>query len=35
MIKLQRDKARLRKLTDEGDDFVNASPAACLGRMWS
>ena len=34
MIKLQRDKARLRKLTDEDDDFVDASPAECLGMMW-
>jgi hypothetical protein len=34
MIKLQRDKARLRKLTDEDDDFVDASPAECLGMIW-
>jgi hypothetical protein len=34
MIKLQRDKARLRKLTDEDDDFVDAPPAECLGMMW-
>ena len=34
MIKLQRDKARLRKLTDEDDDFVDASPAERLGMMW-
>jgi hypothetical protein len=33
MIERQRDKARLRKLTDEGDDSVNASPAGCLSRM--
>jgi hypothetical protein len=34
MIKLQRDKARLRKLSDEDDDFVDASPAERLGMMW-
>jgi hypothetical protein len=34
MLKLQKDKARLRKLTDEDDDFVDASPAECLGIMW-
>jgi hypothetical protein len=34
MIKLQRDKARLRKLTDEDDDFVDASLAERLGMMW-
>jgi hypothetical protein len=34
MFKLQRDKARLRKLTDEDDGFVDASPAECLGMMW-
>jgi hypothetical protein len=34
MIQLQRDKARLRKLTDEDDDFVDASPAERLGMMW-
>jgi len=27
MIKLQRDKARFRRLTDEEDDFVAASAA--------
>ena len=34
MMNVQRDKARLRKLTDEDDDFVDASPAECLGMMW-
>lgn len=34
MLKLQRDKARLRKLTDEDDDFVDASPAERLGMVW-
>jgi hypothetical protein len=34
MTKVQRDKARLKKLTDEDDDFVDASPAGRLGMMW-
>lgn len=34
MMNVQRDKARLRKLTDEDDDFVDASPAERLGMMW-
>jgi len=33
-MRLQRDKARLRKLTDEDDEFVDASPAERLGMMW-
>ncbi len=33
-MKLQRDKARLRKLTDEDNEFVDASPAERLGMMW-
>ena len=34
MLKLQKDRARLRKLSDEDDDFVDASPAERLGMMW-
>jgi len=34
MIRLQKDRARLRKLTDEDDDFVDASPAERLGMIW-
>ena len=34
MIRLQKDRARLRKLGDEDDDFVDASPAERLGMMW-
>ncbi len=34
MIRLQKDRARLRKLSDEDDDFVDASPAERLGMIW-
>jgi hypothetical protein len=34
MMRLQKDRARLRKLSDEDDDFVDASPAERLGMMW-
>lgn len=34
MMKVQRDKARLKKLTDEDADFADASPAERLGMMW-
>jgi hypothetical protein len=34
MIKLQKDQTRLKKLSDEDDDFVDASPAERLGMMW-
>jgi len=34
MIKLQKDRTRLRKLSDEDDNFVDASPAERLGMMW-
>ena len=34
MIRLQKDRAKLRKLTDEDDDFVDASPAERLGMIW-
>jgi len=34
MIRLQKDRAKLRKLSDEDDDFVDASPAERLGMMW-
>jgi hypothetical protein len=34
MIRLQKDQARLKKLSDEDDDFVDASPAERLDMMW-
>ena len=34
MIRLQKNRARLRKLTDEDDDFVDASPAERLDMIW-
>jgi hypothetical protein len=34
MIRLQKDQAKLRKLSDEDDNFVDASPAERLGVMW-
>jgi hypothetical protein len=34
MIRLQKDQIRLRKLSDEDDDFVDASPAERIGMMW-
>jgi len=34
MIRLQKDRTRLRKLSDEDDNFVDASPAERLGMMW-
>jgi len=34
MIRVQKDQARLRKLSDEDDDFVDASPAERLSMMW-
>jgi hypothetical protein len=34
MLTLQRNKARLKKLTDEDDDFMDAWPAQWLGMMW-
>jgi hypothetical protein len=34
MMKVQRDKARLRRLTDEDNAYVEASPAERLGMIW-
>jgi len=34
MIRLQKDRTRLKKLGDEDDNFVDASPAERLGMMW-
>jgi hypothetical protein len=39
MIRLQKDQTRpdqtrLRKLSDQDDDFVDASPAERLGMIW-
>jgi hypothetical protein len=31
---VQRDKAKLRKLSDDDDGFVDASPAERLAMMW-
>ena len=33
-MKLRRDQVRLRKLTDEDDDYMDASPAERLSFMW-
>jgi len=33
-MKLQRDQVRLKKLTDEDDDYMDASPAERLSFMW-
>ena len=34
MMRLQKDRARLKKLSDEDDNYVDASPAERLGMMW-
>jgi len=34
MIRLQKDRTRLRKLSDDDDNFVDATPAERLGIMW-
>jgi hypothetical protein len=34
MMKVQRDKTRLRRLSDEDDEFVDASPAERIGMIW-
>jgi hypothetical protein len=34
MMKVQRDKARLKRLTAEDDGFVDASPAERLSMVW-
>jgi len=34
MIRLQKNRAKLRKLSDEDNDFVDASPAERLGMIW-
>ena len=33
-MKVQRDQVRLKRLTDEDDDYVDASPAERLSFMW-
>lgn len=33
-MRVQRDQACLKKLTDEDDDYVDASPAERLSFMW-
>lgn len=33
-MKVQRDKAELRKLSDEDDGYVDASPAERIGMIW-
>jgi len=33
-MRVQKDRVKLKKLTDEDDDFVDASPAERLGMMW-
>jgi hypothetical protein len=34
MIGLRKDVVRVRKLTDEDDDYVDASPAERLNMVW-
>jgi hypothetical protein len=34
MMRVQKDRVKLKKLTDEDDDFVDASPTERLGMMW-
>jgi len=34
MIRLQKNLTRLKKLSDEDNNFVDASPAERLGMMW-
>ncbi|MHC4434791.1 MAG: hypothetical protein ACYTBS_23380, partial [Planctomycetota bacterium] len=34
MIRLQKNRTRLKKLSDEDDDFVDASPAQRLDMIW-
>jgi hypothetical protein len=34
MLRVQRDRARLSKLGDEDDDFVDASPAERVAMIW-
>lgn len=34
MIRFQKDQTRLRKLSDEDDNFVDVSPAERFGMMW-
>jgi hypothetical protein len=33
-MKLQRNQVRLKRLTDEDDDYVDASPAERLSFTW-
>lgn len=34
MIRFQKNRTRLKKLSDEDDDFVDASPAERLDIIW-
>lgn len=34
MIRVQRDQVRLKKIADEDDDYMDASPAERLSFMW-
>ena len=34
MLRVQKNRARLSKLGDEDDDFVDASPAGRVGMIW-
>ena len=34
MLRLQKDVVRVRKLTDEEDDYVDAPPAERLNMVW-
>jgi hypothetical protein len=34
MIRLQKNLTRLKKLSEEGNNFVDASPAERLGMVW-
>jgi hypothetical protein len=34
MMRVQKDRVELKMLSDEDDDFVDASPAERLGMMW-
>jgi hypothetical protein len=34
MIRLQKNLTRLKKLSDEDNNFVDSSPAERLGMMW-
>lgn len=33
-MRVQKDRVKLKMLSDEDDDFVDASPAERLGMIW-